>query len=281
MAFATRRTSIANPAHRKRKMSAKQIRIWGTKRQKAALRAKHKVSHRKRSSPRPARRNFGEVVSLTLGSPINPASKGKAMAKPKRKYHRTNDPGRRPRRRSIAHNPAHHRARTKPYARDNPRHHRRHNPMGTGWGAQITSALYIIAGAVGSKLAAQAVLGTNNTGFMGYGANLAAGGILAWIAKGVLKNAQAAREVFAGSVVQVVLRLIADYTPFGQYTAGLGMGDYLASNWVTPQRYVDALHSAQVQIPGGWAPTTVIQSAAPPVAAGGMSGLYEGSASLY
>ena len=281
MAFATRRTSIANPAHHKRKMSAKQIRIFGTKRQKAALRAKRhtaprKVSHRPRSSPRPKRRNFGELVSLTLGSPLNPASKGKAMAK--RKTHRKHySAGPRPRRRSTAHNPARHRARTEP----NRIQRSRHNPMGTGWGTQITSALYIIAGAVGSKLGAQAVLGTKNTGFLGYGANLATGGVLAWIAKGVLKNAQAAREVFAGSVVQVVLRLIADYTPFGQYTSQLGMGDYLASNWVTPQRYVDALHSAQVQIPGGWAPTTVIQSAAPPVAAGGMSGLYEGGASLY
>lgn len=285
MAFATRRTSVANPAHRKRrKMTAKQIRHFGTKRQKAALRAKRhirprKVSHRLRSSPRPARRNFGELVSLTLGSPMNPASKGKAMAK-RRMHHRKNDPGRRPRRRPSAHNarrnPAH-RMRTRPV-----HHYRRHhNPMGTGWGAQITSALYIIAGAVGSKLGAQAVLGTKNTGFLGYGTNLAVGGVLAWIAKGVLKNAQAAREVFAGSVVQVVLRLIADYTPFGQYTSQLGMGDYLVSNWVAPQRYTDALHSAQVQIPAGWAPTTVIQSAAPPVASGGMGGLYEGGASLY
>ena len=205
------------------------------------------------------------------------------MAKTNRK--RKNDPGRRHRRRSTAHNPARHRARTKPYRRHHVSHYsrRRHNPMGTGWGAQITSALYIIAGAVGSKLGAQAVLGTNNTGFLGYGANLAVGGVLAWIAKGVLKNAQAAREVFAGSVVQVVLRLIADYTPFGQYTAGLGMGDYLASNWVTPQRYVDALHSAQVQIPSGWAPTTVIQSAAPPAGttAGGMSGMYDSGSSIY
>ena len=282
MAFATRRTSVANPAHRKRKMSAKQIRIFGTKRQKAALRAK-RVSHRKRSSPRAVRRNFGEVVSLTLGSAINPASKRrKAMAKTKRKHHRTTTTGRRHRRRSYAHNPARHRARTRPNGRRNYRHHRR-NPMGAGWGAQITSALYIIAGAVGSRLATNAVLGTNNTGFLGYGANLAAGGILAWIAAGVLKNAQAAREVFSGAVVGVVLRLIADYTPFGQYTSQLGMGDYMVSNWVIPQRYTNALHSAQVQIPSGWAPTTVIQSAAPPAgaAAGGMSGLYEGGASLY
>jgi len=281
MAFATRRTSVANPAHRKRKMSAKQIRIFGTKRQKAALRAKHKVSHRPRNSPRTGRRNFGEVVSLTLGSPMNPASKGRAMATQRK--HRKNDPGRRHRRRPSAHNakrnPAH-RSRTRPY-----RHHysrRRHNPMGTGWGAQITSALYIIAGAVGSRLGTNAILGSKNTGFLGYGANLAAGGILAWIAKGVLKNAQAAREVFSGAVVGVVLRLISDYTPFGTYTSQLGMGDYLVSNWVAPQRYVNALHSAQVEIPGGWAPTTVIQSAAPPAgAAGGMSGLYEGGASLY
>ena len=144
--------------------------------------------------------------------------------------------------------------------------------MGGSWGAELTQALYIIAGAVGSKLGAQMVLGSKNTGVLGYGANLGAGALLAWGTKAVLKNAAAARAVFAGSVVQVVLRLIADYTPFGQYTAQLGMGDYLASNWVTPQRYVDGLHSAQVQIPGGWAPTVVASSGVP----AGM-GAYDGS----
>lgn len=164
-------------------------------------------------------------------------------------------------------------------------HRRIHrNPFGGSWGAEIMSALFVIGGAVASKLAAQMILGSSNTGPMGYAANLAVGGVGAWVIGGPLKNKKGAASFFAGSVVEVVLRLITDYTPFGQYVQGLGMGDYFASNWVQPQRYVDALHSAQVQIPAGWAPTTVIQSnAAPPGSSGGggMSGLYDGGSSLY
>jgi hypothetical protein len=259
MAIARRRVSIANPA-RRRKMSAKQIRFFGTKRQKAGLRAKrsaprrraHKrnTTHRSRTSPRAVRRNLGEQVLLTLG---NPASKRRQVAK-----HRT-----RTKKRSTA--SVHHRRRS---SQSNPRrrysarrtnravrhNRRRRNPMGGSWGAEVTQALYIIAGAIGSKLGAQMVLGTSNTGFIGYGANLAAGGILAYAAKALMKNDAAAKGIFAGAVVQVVLRLITDYTPFGQYAKLQGVGDYMASNWVTPQRYVDGLNSAQIEIPTGWGP---------------------------
>ena len=106
-----------------------------------------------------------------------------------------------------------------------------------------------------------------------HGANLAAGGLLAWLAKSVMKNTAAAKGVFAGAVVQVVLRLITDYTPFGQYASLQGVGDYMASNWVTPQRYVDGLHSAQIEMPDGWGPAPGVMASsgvnANSVAAGG------------
>ena len=248
MAIATRRVSIANPA--RRKMTAKQIRYFGSKRQRAGLKARRtrKTTHRRRTSPRAARRNLGEQVLLTLG---NPASKRRAMAKHRTRTKKHTTASVHHRRRSQQSNPRRHCS-----ARRNTavRHNRRRNPMGGSWGWEITHALYIIAGAIGSKLGAQMVLGTSNTGFMGYGANLAAGGILAWAAKGIMKNSEAAKGIFAGSVVQVVLRLITDYTPFGQYASLQGVGDYMASNWVTPQRYVDGLHSAQIEIPDGWGP---------------------------
>lgn len=263
MAIAHRRVSIANPA-RRRKMSAKQLRYFGSKRQRAALKAhrKRSTAHRTRTSPRSVRRNLGEQVLLTLGNPRKPASKGHAMAKARthhRARSRSNDPGRR-----RKNDPGRRHNRRRSYARHNPArryHRRRRNPMGASWGADITQALYIIAGAIGSKLGAQMVLGTSNTGFLGYGANLAAGGLLAWAAKGIMKSDAAAKGLFAGAVVQVVLRLITDYTPFGQYAKLQGVGDYMASNWVTPQRYVDGLNSAMVEIPDGWGPApTVIAS---------------------
>ena len=295
MAIAHRRVSIANPA--RRKMTAKQIRYFGSKRQRAGLKARRtrKTTHRRRTSPRAVRRNLGEQVLLTLGNPrrnpggaknrlviVNP---GERMAKGSGRvisgYGSTVMNGRRrkpaskgrknvARRRTRTTAPRHHRRRS---VQTNPRrhygarrhnrvvrHNRRRNPMGGSWGAEITHALYIIAGAIGSKLGAQMVLGTSNTGFMGYGANLAAGGILAWAAKGIMKNTDAAKGIFAGSVVQVVLRLITDYTPFGQYASLQGVGDYMASNWVTPQRYVDGLHSAQIEIPDGWGPTPLVMA---------------------
>lgn len=78
----------------------------------------------------------------------------------------------------------------------------------------------------------------------------------------LMKNQQAGNAVIAGGVVQIVLRLLSDFTPFGQYTSALGLGDYQISNWVTPQRYVDARNSAEVEIPAGWAPK-VIQAPPP------------------
>ena len=271
MAIAHRRVSIANPA--RRKFSLKQIRAgFGGKRRQAAVKAKRSThraraqkrntAHRRRTSPRPVRRNLGEQVLLTLGNPKRkPASRRQAMAKTRthRARSRSNDPGR-----QRTNDPGRRHKRRRSYARHNParRYQRRrhHNPMGGSWGGQVAQALYIIAGAVGSKLGAQMVLGTKNTGFLGYGANLAAGGLLAWAAKGIMKNDAAAKGIFAGAVVQVVLRLITDYTPFGQYASLQGVGDYMASNWVTPQRYVDGLQSAQIEIPDGWGPTPLVMA---------------------
>lgn len=138
--------------------------------------------------------------------------------------------------------------------------------MGEGWTATFMTGLYTLGGLLGSKYAAQMVLGSSNTGVVGYAGNLVAGGLLAAGVNFGLKNKKGAQAVFVGSVIEVIVRLLNDYTPYGSYVSGLGMGDYLASNWVSPQRYTDALNSANVQIPGGWAPTTVVmQSAGAPM----------------
>lgn len=307
MATAHRRTAIANGIKRKnrarRKLSRAQIlagfggkRRQSTakhrKRTKPAAKARPKKrnaakrntaapkKHRSVKHPRAAkknrakkktRRNVGELVSLTLGSAMNPARKGKGRMATTKKHSR----------------PKHHSSGHRTAKRNKRRNgHRRvsRNPFGGGWSQEITNGLFVIAGAVGSKLGAQMILGSNNMGVMGYAGNLAVGGALALGTKAVLKNGKAAAAIFSGAVVEVILRIISDYTPFGSYVSGLGMGDYFASNWVQPQRYVDALNSAQVQIPQGWAPTTVIASAAPPAAmAAGMGdgSLYGGGGSLY
>jgi len=111
------------------------------------------------------------------------------------------------------------------------------------------NAVFVIAGAVGSKLLTQMVLGSNNVGVIGYAGNAVAGGVLWFLAEKVLKNRQAAHGVIAGTAVQIVLRLLSDYTPFGQYLALSGFGDYQAQSFVTPQVLVDPFNSAEIQIP--------------------------------
>lgn len=132
-------------------------------------------------------------------------------------------------------------------------HRRRRNPGFTGEiGGMITNAVFVVVGALASKLGAQALLGTSNVGVTGYAGNAAVGGVLWFLADKVMHNKAAANGILAGTLVQILLRVINDYTPFGSYVANLGMGDYQAQSFVTPQVLVDPWRSAQIQIPGGW-----------------------------
>lgn len=164
----------------------------------------------------------------------------------------------------------------------------------------FTNAVFVIVGALGSKLGAQAILGTNNVGVVGYAGNAAIGAVGWFLAEKVMKNRTAANGIIAGTLVQIILRVINDYTPFGSYVANLGMGDYQMQSFVTPQVLVNPMNNATIQIPSGWggggAPpmsatagprqTARAAIAAPAAASGtssGMSGLYggNGSGSLY
>lgn len=120
-------------------------------------------------------------------------------------------------------------------------------------------ALGVAAGALGSKIGAQAVLGAKNTGAMGYAGNAAAGGALAWAAHAFLKKPVVTQSIIVGTAVQILLRVIGDYSLIGQYSANIGVGDYMVSNFVTPQRLPNP-REAMVQIPQGWAPTTVVST---------------------
>jgi len=132
------------------------------------------------------------------------------------------------------------------------RHHRRRNPGDLGIGPMFTNAVFVIVGALGSKLGAQAVLGTNNVGVVGYAGNAATGAVLWFLAEKVMKNRNAANGIVAGTIVQILLRVINDYTPFGSYVANLGMGDYQMQSFVTPQILVDPMRNANIRIPQGW-----------------------------
>ena len=244
---------------------------------------------RSRARPRvkPRKRNPGQIVGWTLGNPGRKAN----MAKARR---RKSNAGTRKNKRHYKRNPAgtakHHRVRhhrRRGATRMNRRHYRRNPGMGIGGiGHLVTNAVFVIVGALGSKLGAQMVLGTNNTGITGYAGNAAAGAVMWFLAEKVMKNRTAAEGVLAGTAVQIVLRLLNDYTPFGSYLSTLGMGDYQAQSFVTPQVLVSPMHNADIQIPPGWAPQMIAPPPAATMAAsagtgrpGGMAGMYGGGIS--
>jgi hypothetical protein len=279
MAQTTRQRVVANsPRKRKhkrnagrRKMSDKQLAIFGKPAARAAAKArlarkrsrpnspkKRKTgshSHRSKSS----RRNGGKILGFTFGR-NNPGGKG-SMAK--RKHHHKKAAGGRSRYKTNS--PARHR-----------RHHRTRRNQGGGmtggFGGMVTNAVFVIVGALGSKLGAQMILGSNNTGIIGYVGNAAIGAALWLLTEKVMHNRAAASGVIAGTLVQLLLRAINDFTPFGQYTSQLGMGDYQVQSFVTPQVLVDPWNSAQIQIPNGWAPTMVAPAPAAAAAGGGGNG---------
>ena len=124
-------------------------------------------------------------------------------------------------------------------------HHRRrlHNPAGYRW-----SDLFVLGGGalVGSALSSagtQLVLGTSNTGAMGYVGNLAATLVLSWLGGMVTRNRAFPAGILAGGIGSLMRRIIADYSLLGGSSAQLGMGDYMVSNWVTPQRLASDFRS--------------------------------------
>jgi hypothetical protein len=238
-----------------------------------------------KSGQRARRSNPGHILGFTF----NPGTtKGHRMAKQKkyvRKSKKSHAGGSAKKRRYSNPGKMHYRR-------------RRHNPggMSTNVTELVTNAVFVILGALGSKLGAQAVLGTKNTGIMGYAGNAAVGAALWFITEKLMKNRAASAGIISGTIVQILLRVINDYTPFGSWVAQLGMGDYQMQSFVTPQVLVDPLNSAQVRVPDGWggngggrqlaagivpASTPMMQSAQAAAAPAGVPAGASGVGSLY
>jgi len=307
VALAAKRRVVVNAGKRRtkrnkpRKLTAKQIKFFGTPAQKARLRTRrsnaapgkrarrrarshaHRAYYSK-SNPRksPARKNPGEILSLVL----NPGGrkKGNTMAATKSKRSRAarraylrrmrakaNPPRHHHRRRARASNPA---PRRRPrYAHHTRRHNRRRNPgMGGTFKNDIMLAVAAFGGYFGSKLATQLVMGAGNTGVAGYMGNAAATAALAIIAGVFPPTKTLVTMIVAGGAIQIIARVLSDNTAFGTLTSQLGVGDYQMQNFVTPQRLTAPLDSAAIEIPSGWGapPALVVSSNAPPGAAPGM-----------
>jgi hypothetical protein len=229
-------------------------------------RARPKKSSSKYAGRRVRRNPIGQILGYTLA---NPASRKGSMAKTKKRYRpkKSYSSSRRGSRRKSHGNPvrrfgshSHHQRRRHRRTYGNPkmmyrRRRRFGNPVGIGNIADYAiNAGFVLIGGLGSKLGAQAILGANNVGVVGYAGNAVVGGVLWFLTRMFMKNKSAEAGIISGTILQIMLRVINDYTPFGTYVSQLGMGDYQMQSFVTPQILVDPWNSAEVAIPPGWAP---------------------------
>lgn len=311
MAEVQRKRTLVNPGRKRkrrngpRKMSAKQIAIFGSKRQKAALKAsrkrkrnaakpRHSSARRNasRKAARPARRtaraarrrrsgrrNPGGIIEVAL-NPSTP--KRRKMAKTRKRRKSTSRRRTNRRRRT---NPApvqHHRRRRRSTGRRTHRR-RRSNPSVSRGGLQgfLLGGLAAAGGFVATKAATQFALGASNTGVMGYLGNLVAAFI---VGKGVgmfTRNKAIENGVMIGGALVVVARLVSDNTPLGSTLSQYGLGDYEASTWLSPARYVNAATSAQVDIPTALRPVAVPSPNGKGMSGMGLSGTYGRGRSTY
>lgn len=258
MAWSTVDTHIQNPARGKgrnmaktrRKMTAKQIKHFGTKRQRAALKAsrtRHRARTKKTNPPRKRRvvakraaprkrvakkstakrRNpTPMIISWAAG---NPAKRSHKVAKSRKKKRyatakRSNAGRRRPAK------VVHHRRRSR-------------NPGSLGrpmdW---LQGGAGVIAGVVGTRALPQLLLGSSNTSYTGYAANAVAAVGLGWLTNMLFpRNSVLVTAVIAGGFAGLLSRIIADKTPFGAQLALTGLGDhgfglYQKSNFPYPYR---------------------------------------------
>jgi hypothetical protein len=255
MAWSTVSTEIQNPAHRRKKknmakrhLTAKQVRYFGTKRQKAALRSKRNHKHRanpprkkravarhtkkraasrKKSShrARTVKHNpVAEIISWTAGNPARKKGRKMAHRKKAKARARHNTAGRPRKSRAVRH------------------HHRRRNPGFLGspmnW---VQGGAGVLAGVVGTRALPQIVLGGSNTGAMGYAANAATALALGWVTHMFFpRNPILTGSVIAGGFAATLARIISDRTPFGAQLSLTGLGDwglglYQKSNFNNPQ----------------------------------------------
>lgn len=120
--------------------------------------------------------------------------------------------------------------------------HRRRNPGALGSaGSWVVGGAGILGGVVVTRALPQLVLGSSNSGPMGYAANAATA-----VLGGFLLNSIGAGRKFAvpfvgGGFAALIARIISDYTPYGKALALSGWGDYQFSNIVgtVPQRVIN------------------------------------------
>lgn len=147
----------------------------------------------------------------------------------------------------------------------------RRNPSragSTGLAGVVKKAVYVGAGAIGSRALTQMVLGSGNVSWMGYTGNAIATLLLAW-AGGKFLGGEARNFLVVGGAVGILLRMLQDLTPWGQTLSLSGFGDpgisglgaYFTSSYVDPRIYTG--QGAEIRVPPAWQSQVMSPAAMP------------------
>jgi len=272
MAWSTVETHVANPAGKRTNMTAKQIKYFGTRRQKAALKAKHKKNrHSAKHRHAPAKRNTARKRAVARHTKHNAAPRPKKRAvarhtRAQKRSHRSNpelvsflvgNPAKRRSKKGMAATKKRKRAVARhnagPRRKKHSSHHhtrRRGNPAGIPLKDWIWGGGGVLVGFFGSAALPQFLAPSYNTGGTGYAITAAAAIGLAFLSNMVFPRERALTfGVAAGGAANLLRRVIQDQTPFGPYLSNPGMGDYMVANW-GPPRMSNGLYSAMAEAPG-------------------------------
>lgn len=255
MAQVRKRVRLANPAKRRKKMSPKQIRFFGTKRQKAALKAKRRRPATKRAAPkrvarkRVARRrvaaapkrkthrrrrrtsNVGEIITIGL----NPGTRKRSKSMATRRKRRTTRKRVYRRRRTVgarARNPVR-RVRRRRVVR---RVKRRRNPNGrailTG---TVRDVLGVIGGAAATKLIVDRLPYNLNAGPIGYLSTGVVASVLGFAVQRFGKQRALGQKMMLGGFTYLALRVLQDFVPGLAAISPIGLRGVVPSSFYSPQ----------------------------------------------
>lgn len=262
MAVVTRTRRVVNPArrrrvrrvkanpHRRRRLTAKQIKYFGSKRQKAALRNGRKRRHAvraRRANPRRIRRRAtrNPALVVTLGA-VNPRKRRKVVARRRRRSRKANPAARRRRTRIVVAAPRRHRRRRHVAARrSNPRRRysrRRRNPILFGQSVSAGNmAKAVVGGLAGvaaakllptflpASLSSSPILRVVVSGASAYAASLAA--------RKLGLGPQVESAVLFGGLMQTGSLAISAFAPasISSRLALSGMGELMPGGFSVPQ----------------------------------------------
>jgi len=291
---------LHNPATKKRrKLSPKQIKFFGTKGQRAALKAKRsrarspsvraasakrtrsastRASPRARSAIGAARArgakacgrglgpapqgNVGEIITISLPN-SGTRRKTSSMAKTKRRSNPKHRAA--PRKRAWSKTKVVYRYRSKPRKKARGRR----NPAGLGLGGRFTEAIGVVGGAALNKMVVDGVLPVGlRSGFMGYISTAVIAMASGPIVGNISKNKKLGESISLGGWVALALRLANDFMP--QVPLGLslnGMGRVIPSQFAVPR--VPIGNSFSRFVAPGWTP----RPALPPAMVSGGNGV--------